>query len=281
MPAPELRPYVTSYYLTEVASDCAPFVEDYLHPEWGNVRFSNGGAMEGAIGASPLMAIGGAVAAGPTSYATRFRVAPGRYWGVGLLPLGWARFVEARAWERANRISPVADDDAFALFRPLIGGAFDGSPDRAGEARRIDALMLALLERPAREEERIVALHAALVDPAVGTVAGLCDRAGEPARSLERIARNVFGFPPKLLLRRQRFLRSLGQFMLDPSMAWLDTMDAHYYDQAQFIREFRGFMGMTPSAYGALPHPILSAAAHARNAAMGAATQLLHSPRNA
>ena len=67
--------------------------------------------------------------------------------------------------------------------------------------------------------------------------------------------------------------------MLDPSLAWLETMDDHYHDQAQFIRDFRRFMGMTPGAYAVLPHPILSAAAHARNAALGAAVQALHPPK--
>jgi AraC-like DNA-binding protein len=219
-----------------------------------------------------------AVAAGPTSYATRFRLWPGRYWGIGLLPLGWARFVGARAGERADALHDVGSDAAFASFRPLAGSLFAHPADRAREAQAIDALMLALLERPAEEEERIEAIHAALVDPAVATVAALADRSGLPVRTLERIAKNVFGFAPKLLLRRQRFLRSLAQFMLDPSLAWLETMDDHYHDQAQFIRDFRRFMGMTPSAYAALPHPILGAAAHARNAAVGAAMQVLHAP---
>ena len=278
LPSPALRPYVTTYYLTEVAPDCAPFVEDYLHPEWGNVRFGDGVPLIGAVGGAALAEMSSAVAAGPTSYATRFRARPGRYWGIGLLPLGWARFVGARACERADALHDVGRDPAFASFRPLADSLFAQPADRAAEVQAIDALMLALLERPAEEEERIEAIHAALVDPAVATVAALGERSGLPVRTLERIAKNVFGFAPKLLLRRQRFLRSLAQFMLDPSLAWLETMDDHYHDQAQFIRDFRRFMGMTPSAYAALPHPILGAAAHARNAAVGAAMQVLHAP---
>lgn len=278
LPSPALRPYVTTYYLTEVAADCAPFVEDYLHPEWGNVRFGDGVTLIGAVGGAPLAEMSSAVAAGPTSYATRFRTVPGRYWGIGLLPLGWARFVAARAGDRADRLVDVGADAAFAAFGPLCTRLFAGPADRAREAQAVDALMLSLLERPAEEEERIEAIHAALVDPAVATVSALAERSGLPVRTLERIAKNVFGFAPKLLLRRQRFLRSLAQFMLDPSLAWLETMDDHYHDQAQFIRDFRRFMGMTPSAYAALPHPILGAAAHARNAAVGAAMQVLHAP---
>jgi len=152
---------------------------------------------------------------------------------------------------------------------------------RACHRTSIAEAHVTLLSRPANEEDRVRAIHAALVDPSVSTVKALAERAGQPVRSLERITQSVFGFPPKLLLRRQRFLRSLTQFMLDPSLAWLDTMDPLYHDQAQFIRDFRRFMGMTPSAYAALPHPILGAAAHARNAAVGAAMQVLHAPQRA
>jgi AraC-like DNA-binding protein len=66
--------------------------------------------------------------------------------------------------------------------------------------------------------------------------------------------------------------------MLDPSMAWIDTLDYHYYDQAQFTRDFKRFMGMSPRAYAARPKPILGAAARARAAAAGAAVQGLHKP---
>jgi AraC-like DNA-binding protein len=66
--------------------------------------------------------------------------------------------------------------------------------------------------------------------------------------------------------------------MLDPTMAWIDTLDHHYHDQAQFTRDFQRFMGMSPRAYAARPKPILGAAARARAAAAGEAVQGLHRP---
>jgi AraC-like DNA-binding protein len=45
--------------------------------------------------------------------------------------------------------------------------------------------------------------------------------------------------------------------MLDPSLKWIGALDGHYHDQAQFVREFREFMGMTPRQYGGLDHPII------------------------
>jgi hypothetical protein len=73
-------------------------------------------------------------------------------------------------------------------------------------------------------------------------------------------------------------MRSLAQYMLDPSLRWIGAIDAHYHDQAQFVRDFHRFMGMSPSEYAARPHPILDAVMHARAAAAGAAVQALHPP---
>ena len=92
-------------------------------------------------------------------------------------------------------------------------------------------------------------------------------------RSLERLCGRYFGFPPKLLLRRQRFLRSLAQFMIDPGHTWSEAIDGQYYDQAQFVRDFRSFMGMTPSEYADAPHPILEKIMAQRMADQGAAPQ--------
>lgn len=106
----------------------------------------------------------------------------------------------------------------------------------------------------------------------------LAHRLGISSRSLERLSLKAFGFSPKLLLRRQRFLRSLAQFMLDPSLTWIRTLDFQYVDQAHFVRDFRRFMAMSPRHYAALDHPVLRAAAQGRSAAAGAAVQALHRP---
>ena len=124
----------------------------------------------------------------------------------------------------------------------------------------------------------IAALNAALVDPEMIAVADLAERLDMNVRSLERLCRRAFGFPPKLLLRRQRFLRSLERFMLDPSLKWLGVLGSHYHDQSHFVRDFRRFMGMSPSDYAKVEKPLLSAAAQARMARFGKAVQGLHEP---
>lgn len=279
VPSPALLPYCTAYYLAEIGQACGESVEDYLHPEWGNVRIGDGEPIEGAIGPYPLQRIARAVATGPTSIAPHFRIRPGRFWGIGLMPLGWARFVRTPAIAMADRFTDAFADPAFAAFHPLADTLFAGGPDRQAESERIDAHMRGLLEIPFEDDPRITAVNQALVDPQVTTVAELAERSGLSLRALERIAPRAFGFAPKLLMRRQRFLRTLAQYMMDPSLKWMDALDSHYYDQAHFIRDFKRFMGMTPGAYAKLPHPILAAATHARMAAAGEALQVLNPPQ--
>ncbi len=278
MPSAALRPYISTYYLTEVSIPEGQQLRDWLHPEWGNLRFAHNDYWEAAVGDEPLRAVPQFSATGPTCHATQFVTGPMRAWGIGLLPLGWARLIHAGADPFADRFVDGADEPSFAAFAPLLGQIFGPLPDPAGEAARIDAFLLSLLsQRPEHEdEERIRAAHHALLDTEISAVGDLADRLGMSPRSLERLSLRAFGFSPKLLLRRQRFLRSLAQFMLDPSLTWISTLDYHYVDQAHFVRDFRRFMGMSPTAYAALEHPVMRAAARARADAAGAAVQALH-----
>lgn len=278
LPSPALAPYVTTYYHMAVERAGPDGIEDHLHPEWANIRFSAAADLAAGVGKEPLRPVPQLVATGPTSLATRFVARKGGFWGIGLLPLGWLRFVRAPAHDYADRFCDGATDPAFACFTPLIAALSEPGRDLADQARLIDAHLITQSGDHARDEDAVRAVHAALVDPQVGSVAHLAEQAGMATRTLERFSREVFGFPPKLLLRRQRFLRSLAQFMLDPSLSWLSTLDYHYHDQAHFVRDFRRFMTMAPSEYRQRSHPVLMAAARGRAEAAGAAVQALHQP---
>lgn len=279
LPSAEVSPYVTTYYRTEVsASPSEPVLEDYLHPEWGNLRFMGTGTGQFAIGDGSLIDIPKLCATGPTSLATRFRLTSGCNWGIGLMPLGWASLIEAPANEHADRVSDGLSDPAFAAFAPLSRALAESSGSFAEELAIIEAHMAALLPAECPTAEAITRINTALVDPEIASVGELAEQVGMNVRSLERLTKRAFGFTPKLLLRRQRFLRSLAQFMLDPSLRWLSTLDYQYHDQAHFVRDFKRFMGMSPSAYAKLDKPFLVAAARARMAIAGEAMQALHDP---
>lgn len=268
-----IQPYFTALYLTTIECGDA-LVEDYLHPEWAAMRFTEGQPPIASIGPGELVPQWPFVAGGPTSMATHFAVKTSRVWGLGLQPAGWAKFAEGQADALANRTVDGSTHPAFAAFAgilPLVQACQDGDEAKAA---LIDAHLMAQADRPVAREDEIFACQDALRDPAIGEVSALQERLGMTVKSLERFCRRYFGFTPKLLLRRQRFARSLAQFMLDPTLSWIDALDGQYHDQAQFVREFREFMGLLPSEYAKMPHPIVMPIMRQRMADQGAAEPL-------
>ncbi|WP_374525334.1 helix-turn-helix domain-containing protein [Sphingopyxis sp.] len=272
-----LAPYCSIIYLTEIDGPPGARIEDYLHPEWANLRFIDGEPSLAAVGGGKAEPMPSFVVTGPTSKATYFAVGPMRAWGIGFLPAGWAKFFAVPAEDLADRSIDGAQHPVFAAHASLFQQLRQAN-DVEGAAKMLDDHFAGKLATAPRDDPAIFAAHAALVDDELTSVADLAAKLGLSERSIERLSRRAFGFPPKLLLRRQRFLRSLARFMLDPTMSWIETLDYHYYDQAQFTRDFRRFMGMSPRAYAARPKPILGAAARARAATAGEAVQGLHKP---
>lgn len=281
LPPPELQTYFTTFYFVDIDVPEGTRAVDRLHPEWANLRFYSGVTPIADRPDGTQLADTDFPATGPSCRAVRFEAGRSRMWGIGLLPLGWAKFVPASAADLADAVVDGHEHPAFACFAPLAACLFEDEPDEAGELTRITAYFRDRLDQHLPDESRIKAIHGALVDPEIGSVARLVAQVGIGHRTIERICDRVFGFPPKLLLRRQRFMRSLAQYMLDPSLKWIGAIDGHYHDQAQFVRDFRRFMGMTPRQYAALDKPILSAIMHERARYAGQAVQALHGPDGA
>jgi len=267
--------FTTFYHLTlETEGDHT--VCDYLQPEWAGIRFFGGSTPVASIGNTRVDGVR-FTATGPSSLPCKFELGASEMWGVGILPLGWARFTDIDARDLANTICDGAKHPAFAKFDCLSDVLCDPNGD-------IDAQFEALVEdltrlmRPNRDEPKIMRVHEAMVDVSYTAVGDLADACGMSIRTLERVCRRYFGFTPKLLMRRQRFMRSLTSFMLHRGTRWTEAMDGHYHDQAQFTREFHEFMTMNPSEYAALDHPILSSFMEARARVWGSAAQTLDKP---
>lgn len=274
---PDLAGCFSSFYRATFTVPENARVTDLLQPEWANLRFFAGDCPDAGFPGGEVLKCARLTATGPSSLPVSFHLGTTRMWGVGLFPLGWAKFCAAPASELANRVVDGEAHAAFANFTRLAGELFEGEPDEQVELERIIACCRACA-RDVPDEGRIVAMHAALVDPATASVADFADRSGVGRRTLERLCDRHFGFSPKVLLRRQRFMRSLAEFMLHNAANWSEAMDSHYHDQAQFVREFRSFMGMSPREYAAREHPILSAFMRERARVWGAAAQTLDRP---
>ncbi|MBO9498741.1 MAG: AraC family transcriptional regulator [Novosphingobium sp.] len=275
---PDLEGCFSSFYSATFTVPGGERVGDLLQPEWANLRFFAGDRPDAHIPGSDRLAGARLTATGPSSLPVHFELGSTRMWGVGLFPLGWAKFCRGPATEMANRVVDGERHVAFANFAGLAADLFDTKADEKRELAKLIACFRAL-NRTVPDEDRILSIHAALVEPAVANVADFSEHTGLERRTLERLCLRYFGFSPKVMLRRQRFMRSLALFMLENAANWSEAMDSHYHDQAQFVREFRSFMGMSPGAYAAREHPILGAFMKERARVWGTAAQTLDLPK--
>lgn len=278
-PPAELAGCFTSFYLVEVDLPRGERMEDRLHPEWGNLRFFLGsdGFPETERSDGSILFDSPFTATGPSSCPTLFRAPSTRMWGIGLLPLGWAKFMDIPASKLADSVSDGTTHPAFARFAPLLDALRAAPPDDAGQAAIIGAFFLAR-DRKVRDERKIAAVHQALVDPDLHGAGELAERAGVAPRTLERLCARYFGFTPQHLIRRQRMMRTLSAFMLAGRGNWSQVIDLHYTDHAHFTHEFHAFMHMSPSEYAALDHPVLAAFMAERARVMGSPVQTLDRP---
>lgn len=254
----ELRPYVTALYCFDINCADDVLIEDRLHPEWAAIRFIEG---KGPVSVTTFPhEISGSwtfVATGPTSKTIKIGISRSRIWTLGLHPAGWAKYIPVSAREFADQVVDGFSHEAFATFHPIFEQLRLASPDADEAAQRIDSYLREHDDRPVPSEEMILACQQALRDPEISDVTMLAERLKIGRRTLERLCGRYFGFPPKLLLRRQRFLRSLARFMLEPKHNWSKALDGQYFDQAHFVRDFRSFMGMTPSEYADSSKPLI------------------------
>lgn len=276
-PPPDLEGCLTSIYRLDLIVEGDARVTDWLQPEWANLRvFSGALPWAQVVGGAPVDDAHFTVT-GPSSRGVRFSLGSTRMWGIGLLPLGWARFVDRPAANFANMLANAEHKPEFSRFAALPA-IFDGTPDDEAEhARIVEVLRAAVSTGP--DDARIGAVHKAMVSLGLAKVADFAELSGLSPRALERVCRRHFGFPPKLLLRRQRFMRSLAAWMLGGMGKWSTAIDELYTDQAHFNHEFHEFMGMAPSEYAALPHPILSAFMAQRARTWGSPAQTLDRPK--
>ena len=276
LPHPALADCVSAYYLLKAGGQP---VDDRLHPEWSNVRIALKGQWTGSLDnlVGPESVAPRTALFGPTGRSLRITgSAGGEVLGVGLLPMGWARLVRLPASTFANRFVPLSD---------LLGAHADGltealvnAPDDTARFVRLDRAMMALLARAPAPDPHVAPIHKALMSGEIASVSAFASALGLTERTLQRLTPRLFGFAPKPLLRRQRFLRALDNAIHNPGRPLTRLLEEGYSDQPHFVREFRAFMGLSPSAYFSEPRTMMRLAASERERVVGQTLQGLHNP---
>lgn len=251
-PAADLRGHISSYYLfwadyTQVA--------DVMRADLPQLRFMIQGKGEYSFTGGDCSVTPDVALLGPTMGATRFAVAgPLLVFGIALLPAGWAALVRDDASRHADSVI-----DATAIFGSLPKDALDamrGALTPNVMVSIADMAMRALVARAADTPLWFTRMTDRwLTGAASPNVDELVAAAGMSSRQVERLARRIYGAPPKLLARKYRALRAaslLGQ----GDLPWQEVVGDAFYDQSHFIREFKIFTGQTPRHFQRDPTPV-------------------------
>lgn len=167
--------------------------------------------------------------------------------GVELTIGGAAPFLGMPASELQNATVPID-----ALWGGIdLRGRLLAAP--APEAK-FRVLEQALLERMARGAERHPAVGFALREflqvPHARTVAEVTDQVGLSPRRFIQVFREQVGLTPKLFCRVRRFHEVIRRVHQGRDIDWTGVaLSCGYFDQAHFIRDFKAFSGLNPSAW--------------------------------
>lgn len=276
-PAAALADFITGYHVYR--SSAPPGGEgqvDWFLPATANVRIAiDAGPIAVSIGRRTYDPLPAASLFGPTSQALKATTHGGVMIGFGISALGWGRLMRRPAGDFRNRIVPLQDVLGHGFTNRLVA-ALQSAPDDAGVAPILDALLLERLGSPHRDAPLVRQIMEVLASDGPADMTSAAARLGIATHALRRLSVRHFGFPPKMLLMRARFLRSLIRLMSTGEAADYAMIDDSYFDASHFLRDSGSFLGMTPRRFMALTKPFLEASLRARDAVLGSPTQVLH-----
>ena len=274
LPDAALAEYLTGYAIY-AASDRAPMLNWYLPAPAMLSILVDAGPLTASIGNHRFGPLDRASFYGPTSRAFRTETTGGIAVGIGLSALGWARLTARSAGDYHNRIVPLDSVLGAGLAGRLVGG-LDALDDDSFIKPLLDSVLGPMFQRPHPREDLIRAFTALTVTDGVIEMKDVAERLDIPTHDLRRMATRYFGMPPKLLLRRARFLRSFIRLMMAEGASDYSMIDSSYFDASHFLRDAGTFLGTTPRRFMASDTVFLKASLRARAAVIGLPTQALH-----
>jgi len=246
LPAPPLRACIRNIMIGQFTS-----ADSHLPatPDVQLVIYLRGGAslLEPASAAPLSMPL--AFIAGPCLMPRRFRVETGsRFIGITFRPAGLSSCFGMPAnlfFERIVALEDALPQDAVARLMDELDGA--ASMHAAVEAA--EAFLMRCLHGGGKREPGLPALG---LERLLMPAAALADGLSLGTRQLERRFLVSYGMPLRDCRRLARFSSVLAQLLTGtPAAVNMARMavDAHYVDQAHFIRDFRQFVGDTPGRF--------------------------------
>ena len=274
-PAAELSGYLIDYNVLDSDGAVHHDVTQWMLPGWAAIRI--------VLAEQPIaITLGGrrydplpvAGLYGPTSRATQVTTSGGVTIGIGISPLGWSRLFHERADALRDRIVPLD-----TVMRPEIVAHLVARLRASDQGPAVKGILddfFRMHFRPIhRDEPAIRALMALILDDGIDDLAEAGARIGILPHTLRRLSARYFGFAPKTLLVRTRFLRAILAMLVQWEAGDQVAVAGNYHDLPHFLRDAKRFLGMTPRQFMAKPMPYIHAVRRARAAVIGAATGAL------
>lgn len=125
------------------------------------------------------------------------------------------------------------------------------APTPQARFRLLEEALLARATRPLEQHPAVAFALAEFRDAPRGrTVSDVTGRIGLSHRRFIKLFDEEVGLTPKLFWRVRRFQEALRRAGSGRPVEWAEVaLACGYFDQAHFIRDFREFSGVTPTAY--------------------------------
>ena len=184
-------------------------------------------------------------------------------------PIAWARLFAQSAETLRDRITPLTGLLPAGWSDDLI--ATVARSDRGPQLKGVlDAFFTERMPAPHPDEPLISQIAELLRDGRTISLPDAADRSGIDNRLLSRLTKRYFGFPPKTLLMRARFLRTLIPMLVSDAKPDFAAVPPGYHDVPHVIRDAKHFIGMTPRRFLATEMPYTRAALRAHGLVMRA-----------
>lgn len=260
-PSAELEPFIARHYAFSAALPEDFELVDRLLAETAFIRILLKGEWVAEIAPGIWGSAGRTVFFGPNGVPLRVRCrGPFTVVGIAIRPCGWHALFDNPASLFADRMLPLEEVWGDTVAAQLLS-AVEQADDDGAIVAAVEAIIAELLawrgchrvNNPMRIFE-----HLARNDSTM-RVHDAAARLNLSERQFERHCLGCFGHMPKTVLRRSRFLdmATVMRGLADPSDA--DLASLRYFDQSHLNREFRRFIGMTPSEFMRTPTPLLNA----------------------
>ncbi|RYE01697.1 MAG: hypothetical protein EOP61_10515 [Sphingomonadales bacterium] len=270
-PDPLLADFISEYYVHDSEGPELMGAVEWAMPGSANLRLFFGERPYNVwMAARAFTPVPVAALYGPTSRASRFEVFGGATVGMNLTALGWARLIRKPAQQFCDRIVPIAEAIPGDFSRRLYDAL--AASDKGPELKEVlDAFFLDNMGPPSLDEPMIRRIMALIVDETVEGLAEIAERVDLTPQQLRTLSLRYFGFPPKRLLRRARFLRSLLRMYAAGGEADYSLRSHSYFDVSHFLRDAEEFLGTTPRRFMAMQTPYLRHLLRAREAVLAMA----------